>query len=82
MADIPLPPTGDPPTRLTIPKLNLDVSVEAVGLVPSDGAPDVLEWGVPADRTAGWLGPVHSNENLTLATRKALLEIPNGWYKG
>jgi len=48
-------PSGARPDRLLIPRLNLDVPVEAVGLVASDVAPDVLAWGVPAYRAAGWL---------------------------
>jgi sortase A len=55
--DIPPAPTpsGARPDRLLIPRLNLDVPVEEVGLVASDVAPDVSAWGVPAYRAAGWL---------------------------
>jgi len=55
--DIPVPPTPNsaPPTRLLIPRLGLDAPVEAVGMLPSDAAPGVFEWDVPAYRAAGWL---------------------------
>ena len=55
--DIPPAPTpaGIPPDRLSIPRLNLDVPIEPVGMAPSDVAPGVVEWGVPEHRAAGWL---------------------------
>jgi LPXTG-site transpeptidase (sortase) family protein len=54
---IPVPPTpfGAPPDRLTIIRLGLDAPVEPVGMVASDVAPGVVEWGVPDHRAAGWL---------------------------
>jgi sortase A len=48
-------PAGIPPDRLSIPRLNLDVPIEPVGMAPSDVAPGVVEWGVPEHRAAGWL---------------------------
>jgi sortase A len=48
-------PADAVPTRLIIPQLNLDVPVEMVGMVSSQVAPGVLEWGVPDHRAAGWL---------------------------
>lgn len=55
--DIPTAPTpsGPPPDRLYIPRLNRDLPVEPVGLVPSKTAPGVFEWGVPDHQAAGWL---------------------------
>ncbi|MEM7028000.1 MAG: sortase [Chloroflexota bacterium] len=57
IVDIPIIPTpmSAPPNRLQIPRLNLDVPVNEVGLVPSATVPGVLEWEVPAYRAAGWL---------------------------
>jgi sortase A len=54
---IPVPPTpsGAPPDRLTIARLGLDAPVEPVGMVASNVAPGVVEWGVPDHRAAGWL---------------------------
>jgi sortase A len=49
------PPASAPPSRLVIPRLNLEAPVEPVGLVPSTVAPGVLEWDVPGYRAAGWL---------------------------
>ncbi|MCB0162611.1 MAG: sortase, partial [Anaerolineae bacterium] len=43
------------PDRLSIPRLNLDVPVEVVGLIPSPGPNGVYEWEVPSYRAAGWL---------------------------
>jgi sortase A len=56
-ADIPPAPTpaGSPPERLVIARLDLDVPVEPVGMVPSSVAPGVVEWDVPDHRAAGWL---------------------------
>ncbi len=52
----PAPTPADlPPDRLSIPRLNLTVPVEAVGMVLSEVAPGVIEWGVPDHRAAGWL---------------------------
>lgn len=55
--DNPVPPTpdGPPPERVFIPRLNRDLPVEAVGMVPSAVAPGVYEWDVPDHRIAGWL---------------------------
>ena len=55
--DVPVPPTpdGDPPERLSIPALGLDVPVTPVGMIPSDVAEGVFEWDVPVGRVAGWL---------------------------
>lgn len=55
--EIPVPPTpaSAPPERLLIPRLGLDVPIEAVQMIPSDIAPGVFEWGVPDHRAAGWL---------------------------
>jgi sortase A len=54
---IPVPPTpsGAPPDRLIITRLGLDAPVEPVGMVASNVAPGVVEWGVPDHRAAGWL---------------------------
>ena len=54
---IPVAPTppGAPPDRLTIARLGLDAPVEPVGMVASNVAPGVVEWGVPDHRAAGWL---------------------------
>jgi sortase A len=54
---IPPVPTlvGARPERLVIARLNLDVPVEPVGMVPSEVAPGVVEWDVPEHRAAGWL---------------------------
>jgi hypothetical protein len=50
----PIPtPAGAPPERLQIPRLDLDVAIEPVGLVPSAVASGVFEWAVPAYRAAG-----------------------------
>ena len=48
-------PASLPPDRLSIPRLNLIVAVEPVGMVVSEVAPGVVEWGVPDHRAAGWL---------------------------
>ena len=52
---IPPTPDGPPPDRIYIPRLNRDLPVEAVGMVPSVVAPGIYEWGVPDHRAAGWL---------------------------
>lgn len=48
-------PSAPPPDRLCIPRLNRDLPVEPVGMVPSQTVPGVFEWGVPDHRAAGWL---------------------------
>ncbi len=48
-------PTGLAPDRLQIPRLNLDVPVEPVVLIPSSATTGIYEWEVPARRAAGWL---------------------------
>jgi sortase A len=55
--EIPAPPTpgGPPPDRVYISRLERDLPVEPVGMVPSSIAPGVFEWGVPDHRAAGWL---------------------------
>ena len=55
--EIPVAPTpaGLPPDRLLIPRLELEVPVEPVGMVTSTVAPGVFEWAVPDHRAAGWL---------------------------
>ncbi|MCQ3976939.1 MAG: hypothetical protein DPW09_26215 [Anaerolineae bacterium] len=55
--EIPAPPTpsGPPPDRVYISRLERDLPVEPVGMVPSTVAPGVFEWGVPDHRAAGWL---------------------------
>jgi sortase A len=55
--DIPTAPTpsGPPPDRLYIPRLNRNLPVEPVGMVPSQTVPGVFEWGVPDHQAAGWL---------------------------
>jgi sortase A len=40
---------------LVIPRLNLDVPIEPVGLIASAVAPGVYEWAVPDYKAAGWL---------------------------
>jgi LPXTG-site transpeptidase (sortase) family protein len=54
---LPVPPTpaGPPPDRIAISRLGLEAPVEPIGMVPSDIAPGVVEWGVPDHRAAGWL---------------------------
>ena len=45
----------NPPSRLVISRLGLDVPVIPVGMVPAVGLPGVFEWDVPAYKAAGWL---------------------------
>ncbi|GIK36951.1 MAG: hypothetical protein BroJett011_07840 [Chloroflexota bacterium] len=52
---VPPPPPGPPPDRLFITKLNRDLPVEPVEMIPSQLAPGVFEWDVPDHRAAGWL---------------------------
>ena len=54
-ASVTLSADAHAPTRILIPRLNLDAPVEAVGMLPSSAAPGVFEWGVPDTRAAGWL---------------------------
>jgi LPXTG-site transpeptidase (sortase) family protein len=55
--EIPAPPTpgGPSPDRVYISRLERDLPVEPVGMVPSSVAPGVFEWDVPDHRAAGWL---------------------------
>jgi sortase A len=57
--DLPIPapptPSGSPPERIVIPRLQLDAPVEPVGMVASREVPGAVEWGVPGYKAAGWL---------------------------
>lgn len=48
-------PTGPPPDRLFIYRLNRELPVEPVGMIASKEVPGAFEWGVPDHRAAGWL---------------------------
>lgn len=49
------PPVGPPPEQLYIPRLELEVPIEPVGLAKSDIAPGVITPLIPDHRAAGWL---------------------------
>ena len=63
------PATGLPPERLYIPRLELEVPIEPVGLARSDIAPGVVAPLVPDHRAAGWLNTsavLGGSDNLVL----------------